>query len=77
MFGEQKVPMKNEQKGSGLTFESGNFPQDERGKQIRLEGRLPPHPALHIFDARCPEHLCEARGREEQEAAQENRLLSS
>lgn len=42
---------------------------------MRLEGRLLPRPAPRTFAARSPEHLHEAGGLEEHEAAQENGLL--
>lgn len=68
-MGNRKEPV-GEQQGSGLVSETGNVQQDEKGKQNRLGGRVLPPPTPHTFTARLPEHLCETRGREEQEMVQ-------
>lgn len=58
-----------EQQCLGLVSETGNLPHDESRMQISLEDKLPPHPAPCIFTVRCPKHLSETRGQEEQEEA--------
>lgn len=67
---KQKEPAGGEQHTSGLMSETGDLPHDEKGKQNRLEDKLPPRPAPHTFTARHPEHLRETRGQEEQEMVQ-------
>ena len=71
---EVEVLRKKEEPGgersSGLVNETGKGPHDEKRKEDRLEGKVLPHPAPPTFSTRCPKHLSETRGREEQEVAQ-------
>ena len=62
------------EKNSGLVNETGKGPHDEKRKEDRLEGKVLPHPAPPTFSTRCPKHLSDKRGREEQEVPQEQRV---
>jgi hypothetical protein len=73
MLREQKVPAGGKQ-SLGLMPEAGNVPQDEQGKENRLEGNAPPCPAPQTFTTGCPKCFSETRGREEQEVPQEQRV---
>lgn len=51
--------------------------QDESRKLTRLEGKLPPHPALHNFTASHPEHLNETGVWGEHEAVLTQHVLTN
>jgi len=74
LLGKQKEPG-GEQQRSDLVNEMGNVPHDEKGKENRLEGEVPPCPAPRTFTTRCcPKCPSETRGPEKQEVPQAPRV---